>query len=98
MSQVPLHRYLQALMSFAIPAVVGEEIAPNFIHCPILKETLLVRSPDDIMALLEREEELSSLLQSERDFWLSPTPKVPSPKEISRILKLNEPLSRLTSK
>jgi hypothetical protein len=88
MSQVPLHRYLQALMSYAIPAVTGEESAPDFINCHVLKKTLLVKDQKDVETLLEREEELSPLLQAERDFWLGPTPKVPLPKEIHKILAL----------
>ena len=92
MSQVPLHRYLQALMSYAIPAVAGEDSPPDFIHCPILKETLLVKDQKDVTALLGREEELSSLLEKERNYWLAPTPMVPLPRDLSKILKSGVPV------
>lgn len=70
MRQVPLHRYLQALVHGAVPVVLGEPEAVPFIHNDELNTILRVSSLAEGLDLVARREELLPLLRAERDYWL----------------------------
>ena len=70
MVQVPLHRYLQALVHGAVPVVLGEPEAVPFIHSDELNTILRVSSLAEGLDLVARREELLPLLRAERDYWL----------------------------
>lgn len=70
MFQVPLHRYLQALVHGAVPVVLGEPEAVPFIHSDELNTILRVSSLAEGLDLVARRDELMPLLEAERDYWL----------------------------
>lgn len=70
MGQLPLHRYMQALVCEAIPVVLNEPTAVEFIHNQDLQDMLRVSSYEEGAALVKRYDELRPLILEERDFWL----------------------------
>ena len=70
MRQVPLHRYLQALVHGAVPVVLGEPEAVPFIHNDELNTILRVSSLAEGLDLVARREELLPLLAAEGAYWL----------------------------
>lgn len=70
MTQLPLHRYLQALAHRSIPVVLNEPEPVDFIHLPTLQEELRVSSYSEALELVSRYEELLPLLEEELQYWI----------------------------
>ena len=70
MGQLPLHRYMQALVLDAIPIVLGEAEPAKFIHDPTLQDLLRVSTYEEGAKLVERYDELLPLIKAERDYWI----------------------------
>lgn len=69
MGQLPLHRYMQALVLNAIPVVLGEAEPVKFIHDPALQDLLRVSTYEEGAKLVERYDELLPLIKAECDYW-----------------------------
>lgn len=70
MDQIPLHRYLQALVHLSIPVVLNEPEEVGFIHDLDLQKMLRVKSYDEALGLLANYSEILPLLKEERDHWI----------------------------
>jgi len=70
MAQLPLHRYLQALVCNAVPIVVGEPEEVPFIHHPELQKILRVSTYAEAQFLIDQFEALTPLLEQELAYWL----------------------------
>ena len=70
MGQLPLHRYLQALILGAIPVVLNESEPVDFIHDKDLQSMLRVSSYEEGAQLVTNYEEILPLIIQERDYWL----------------------------
>jgi hypothetical protein len=70
MAQLPLHRYLQALVHKAIPVVLNEPSPVDFIYSPVLQKELRVNSYEQALELVGRYEELLPLLEKELQYWI----------------------------
>lgn len=71
MAQLPLHRYLQALVCEAVPIVLGETECAPFIHHPELQRILRVGSYAEARFLIDQYEALKPLLKEELDYWVA---------------------------
>jgi len=69
MIQVPLHRYMQALIHEAVPVVVNEPEPVAFINDPVLQEKLRIRGRADAVELVKERESLLPLLRKELKYW-----------------------------
>jgi hypothetical protein len=70
MYQLPLHRYLQALVHLSIPIVINEPEPVEFIHNAELQSLLRIKSYSEALDLLSNYDSLLPLLIKERDYWI----------------------------
>jgi hypothetical protein len=69
MSQLPLHRYLQALSNNSIPIVLNEPDEVEFIKDKTLQKVLRVKSYKEALDLINNYDALLPLIQEEFKFW-----------------------------
>lgn len=70
MHQLPLHRYLQALVHESIPIILGESSSPPFIQDKTLAKILTVSGYEEALQLVASCSDLLPMLRSELDFWV----------------------------
>jgi hypothetical protein len=70
MTQLPLHRYLQALAHSSIPIVLNEPEPVPFIYSPTLQQRLRVKGYSDALQLVSDYSSLLPDLLDELDYWI----------------------------
>ncbi len=70
MTQLPLHRYLQAIVHSSIPIVLNEPEPVPFIHSPTLQQRLRVKEYSDALQLVSDYFSLLPDLLDELDYWI----------------------------
>lgn len=70
MTQLPLHRYLQALTHESMPIVLNEPSEVDFIHSKDLQSLLRVDNYNQALHLLDSYHTILPLLKEELDYWM----------------------------
>jgi hypothetical protein len=79
MDQLPLHRYMQALVHEAIPVVLNESDPVAFIRGEELQNILRVKNYEEALRLVDNYQTILPLLRDELRYWADHDTSTPCP-------------------